>query len=196
VTDEDLEIYGVVSVGHVQKALLKLGKRFASVPVGPTGVASVTVGARVGEFVLSKIEPDQILLQAPGGQQWVRFSIKKERTNKAAQNSTPNTGFAPPPSAAGGGQPITTPFPAGAFPGGAFPGQAGGAAPPEAQAATSTPPAPAAAGQPMNNAAPGSLAAAIAAAQAAQAASGSGVTPAIPPGSNPFEALLKQQQGR
>jgi hypothetical protein len=180
-----LEIYGVVSVGQVQKALLKLGKRFANVPVGPTGLASVSVGTAIGEFILAKVEPDQILLQAPGGQQWVRFSIKKERT---AKGNAPAGASMPASTPIAASAPMAVPAPA-ANPFGAViqPPVAASApmdAPAQQAPAMPSPPPPAA---------PGSLAAAIAAAQAAQAASGSAVAPAIPPGMNPFEALLKQQ---
>lgn len=189
ITDDDLEIYGVVSVGSVQKALLKLGKRFSNVPVGPTGLASVSVGSVVGEFVLAKVEPDQILLQAPGGQQWVRFSIKKERIGKNHNTAggTPNNTLAPPiatnlPPSIANTAPIAPPFQPSGSPATTSNTPTSDTASNNA-AATSTPPPTA-----------GSLAAAIAAAQAAQTAAGAGVTPSIPPGMNPFEALLKQQQ--
>lgn len=193
ITDDDLEIYGVVNAGGVQKALLKLGKRFANVPVGPTGLASVAVGMPIGEFVLAKVEPDQILLQAPGGQQWVRFSVKKERMGKDTRSGMPShAGFAPQPSGANAA-PMVNPF----NPGSGSPSAMGGMSneiAPLPTAATAPPSLPSSAPS-----APGSLAAAIAAAQAAQTASGGGAVapaPAIPPGMNPFEALLKQQQGR
>lgn len=190
VTDDDLEVYGVVSAGSVQKALLKLGKRFAQVPVGPTGLASVSVGSVLGEFVLAKVEPDQILLQAPGGQQWVRFSIKKERTgkgNNSAGGGTPSSAMPPPiamnpPPSMASTAPIAPPFQSSSSPVAASSTPTSDASSNNA-AATATPPPTA-----------GSLAAAIAAAQAAQTAAGAGVTPSIPPGMNPFEALLKQQQ--
>ncbi|MEN9842920.1 MAG: hypothetical protein RLZZ612_749 [Pseudomonadota bacterium] len=191
VTDEDLEIYGVVRAGSVQKALLKLGKRFANVPVGPTGLASVAVGTPLGEFVLAKVEPDQILLQAPGGQQWVRFSVKKERTakgNAAPMSVSASTTMANPMASAPA--PAGNPFGVALMPTGSSSSNEASASPTSGVAAVAPPP------PTMPPAAPGSLAAAIAAAQAAQTASGAAVAPAIPQGVNPFEALLKQQQGR
>lgn len=200
VTDADLEVYGVVIAGGAQKALLKLGKRFEGVPVGPTGIAVVPVGARLGEFVLTQMTTDQILLKAPGGEQWIRFSLKKDRaggtrvaqpTSDAAQATLQQPVFTPsvaaqvsapasPMGVLAGGQstPSAAPPPTGVpiMPTGA-PAQGG-----QAEASPTAPQA-------------GSLAAAIMAAQAAQkAAAASGGSTAPVPGINPFEALLQQQK--
>jgi hypothetical protein len=203
VTDADLEVYGVVMAGGAQKALLKLGKRFEGVPVGPNGIAVVPVGGQLGEFVLSQLTPDQILLKAPGGQQWIRFSAKKDRSSGgqvANQTAAPlqpqgqlpvfgatSVGSAPSgvPAGGSGGVPLIgggSPQGMGSAAAGVPIGSAGGGAPsgqPEA------PPAPP----------PGSLAAAIFAAQAAQKAGADGAAPAgSAPGTNPFEALFQQQK--
>lgn len=184
VTEADLQVYGVVVAGPVRKAILKLGPRFAGVPVGANGFAQVAQGGQLGEFTLAEVQPDQVLLRAVGGQQWVRFGIKKDRSARGA---------APVALSA---QPQFTPVMAAAptTPGVPMVGQAP-AAPgfstggPSANAAPT--PSPPAAGA----AVPGSLGAAIAAAMAAQNTS-SGTASAPAPMANPFEALLKQQQQR
>lgn len=191
VTDADLEVYGVVMAGGAQKALLKLGKRFEGVPAGPSGISVVPVGGRLGEFVLSQLKPDQILLKAPGGEQWIRFSVKKDRgggpvANQAAA-AQPTATFQPPaqvPTFDGAGMAPPAGAPFGMTSGaGGVPIAPGGAQ--AAQDATSPPPA----------AQPGSLAAAIFAAQAAQKTAADGSAPVTPaPGVNPFEALFQQQK--
>ena len=211
VTDADLEVYGVVMAGGAQKALLKLGTRFAGVPVGPTGIAVVPVGAQLGEFVLTQVTPDQILLKAPGGEQWIRFSLKKDRAAGARMAQQAPVAAPAPVQAAGFGTPAGAPFsapfaapassassaPATMLGGVAASSGANTAAPPP----TGVPIVPTGSGatggqMDASPAAPpaGSLAAAIMAAQAAQkaAAEGGGAAPA--PGINPFEALLQQQK--
>lgn len=202
VTDVDLEIYGVVVAGGAQKALLKLGKRFEGVPVGPTGIAVVPVGGQLGEFVLSQLTTDKILLKAPGGEQWIRFSAKKDRVsggqavNQAAassQSSVPGQGF--------GG--VVAAQPTEAVQSG-FPGAGSGVSSPAGNTASAGVPilsvgAGFQGGQPEGASAhpaaqPGSLAAAIFAAQAAQKAAAEGSPPAGAPGLNPFEALFQQQK--
>ncbi len=201
VTDADLEVYGVVMAGGAQKALLKLGKRFEGVPAGSNGISVVPVGARLGEFVLSQLKPDQILLKAPGGEQWIRFSVKKDRSGGPVANQTaaaqPAATFQPPaqvPTFGGAGMPPPAGAPfgltsgasgavsTGGAPGGVPIAPVGGAQ--AAQEATSPPAVQ-----------PGSLAAAIFAAQAAQKAAADGSAPATSaPGVNPFEALFQQQK--
>lgn len=199
VTEDDLSVYGVVMAGGVRKALLKLGKRFGSVPVGPTGLASVHVGGQLGEFVLAQVTPDQILLSAPGGQQWVRIGNKKDRagSSAAARAAAPQLGAGPTtPGIASYAQ--ATPFAqpvVGNDPAAATNTQAA-ANPPGAPALMGVPGAPVGAGSGAGApvAAPaGSLAAAIAAAQANQAnqPGSSGGSAAVV---NPFEALLQQQR--
>ena len=178
VTEEDLSIYGIVLAGGVQKVLLKPGKRFESVPVGPTGMAGVYVGGQLGEFVLAQVMPDQILLSAPGGQQWVRVGRKKDRSGSSASARNPATpspvaGVAPTEANQSSPPVLMNPLTqlAGGGDSASASGFGGGVAP-----VTSSP--------------PGSLAAAIAAAQAKQ---GSQPTPPAPM-VNPFEALLQQQK--
>ena len=198
VTDVDLQVYGVVLAGSVRKAVLKLGPRFAGVPVGASGFASVSQGGQLGEFVLAEVQSDQVLLRAAGGEQWVRFSVKKDRSARGvpasvAVASQPMVSMAPV-------APSMAVAPVAAFPGVSVGGSAavgmpntggvplvdgGGVA--SAQSAQSNVPV----------APPGSLAAAIAAAQAAQGGNRAGA--AAPTGAqpmNPFEALLRQQQAR
>lgn len=203
VTDADLEVYGVVLAGGAQKALLKLGKRFEGVPVGTNGIAVVPVGGQLGEFVLSQMTPDQILLKAPGGQQWIRFSVKKDRGSGgqvAIQTAAP---FQPQGQLPVFGSTSAVPAAGGvsnAVSGGA-PVVGGGGAQTMGSAAAGVPfvstGGGVASGQPEPPAAPppGSLAAAIFAAQATQKAGADGSAPTTSaPGINPFEALFQQQK--
>ena len=209
VTDADLEVYGVVMAGGAQKALLKLGRRFEGVPVGPSGIAVVPVGAQLGEFVLTQMTPDQILLKAPGGEQWIRFSLKKDRVSgaragqqvPAAASSSAQTQVFGAPAVAPLGPPVanaSTGANASAFGGTANAPGNHTAPPPNGIPIVPTGSAvQGGQGDPSTTASPaGSLAAAIMAAQAAQKAAGAegGLPPAPPPGVNPFEALFQQQK--
>lgn len=208
VTDADLEVYGVVIAGGAQKALLKLGKRFEGVPVGPTGIAVVPVGGRLGEFVLSQLTPDQILLKAPGGEQWIRFSVKKDRSGAPVANQAvaPAQSSAPPAAQApffGGGVGAVAPaVPSGFGAQGGVPAPVGSGVPlASGGMPNGVPIAPAGAGAAQGDASgaapavqPGSLAAAIFAAQAAQKAAADGAAPAASVPGNPFEALFQQKK--
>lgn len=185
VTEEDLSVYGVVMAGGVQKALLKLGKRFSSVPVGSSGLASVSVGAQLGEFVLAQVQADQVLLEAPGGRQWIRFGPKADRqgTPPPLKLAQPGGGNFPGQVPAGGADAVA------AVP--AAPPGSGASAPPVQAVAASPGATPGAAPAPV---AMGGLGAALAAALANQAAQQPPLNvPAAAPGVNPFEALLQQQ---
>lgn len=190
VTEADLQIYGVVVVGDTRKAILKLGPRFASVPARANGFVTLDQGASVGEFVLARVEPDQVLLQAPGGQQWVRFNTKKDRVATALpQGSRPGALPMAPPQASGA--PLQGMAPPPVQPGGAAPPVAalgsGGSFPEPTGVAPAmfVPPATPTSAPPASGA--GSLAAAIAAAQSGQAL-------AAPVTVNPFLQLLQSQQ--
>ncbi len=185
VTEEDLSVYGVVMAGGVQKALLKLGKRFSSVPVGSSGLASVSVGAQLGEFVLAQVQADQVLLEAPGGRQWIRFGTKADRQGAPASLKLGQPGSGNFPGLA----------PAGSAEAGGAPPPQGFNAPPPAQAAVASPGAvPGAVAPAATPVAMGGLGAALASALANQAAQQPPLNvPAAAPGVNPFEALLQQQ---
>lgn len=189
VTEADLQIYGVV-VGDTRKAILKLGPRFAGVPARANGFVTLDQGASVGEFVLARVDPDQVLLQAPGGQQWVRFNTKKDRVAAAVPQGTKAGGLpvVPPQT---NGAPMQSMAPPLGQPGGAAPPVAalgsGGSLPEPTGAAPAmfVPPATPTSTPPASGA--GSLAAAIAAAQSGQAL-------AAPVTVNPFLQLLQSQQ--
>jgi len=192
VTSEDLQIYGVILVGGAQKALLKLGPRFKGHRVGPSGLASVPVGGNLGEFYLAQVQSDQILLKAPGGEQWVRFGGKTDRLAQPASVGNPvASGFGAPPAVVSVA-PVSPPL--GGAPGSALGnGVVQAPAGEQASQAGGTPmfvPGGAAAGQAADSAtAPnGSLAAAIANARA-----GAGASAGAAPGGNPFEALLNRR---
>ena len=180
VTEDDLSIYGIVLAGGVQKVLLKPGKRFESVPVGPTGIAGVYVGSQLGEFVLAQVMPDQILLSAPGGQQWVRVGRKNDRSGTSASIRNPAM-----PSPVAGAAPTETNQSVSPIQTNPLPQLAGGS-----DSASSTSGFGGGLAQ-VTSSPPGSLAAAIAAAQAKQNGQ---PTPPPAPMVNPFEALLQQQK--
>lgn len=190
ITDQDLEVVGVLMAG-VQKAWVKPGKRFQAVPTAANGMAALQLGAQVGEFVLAQIQPDQVLLRAPGGEQWLRVSAASRRAATSVAMAPSNAAVsaplvaavapvAPPPvfvqaapvnvgsgPASGGMPPIMN---------------VGGVAPSAIESPAADPAAAAAAAQ----APAGSLAAAIAAVRSSAPAGGGSAAPV-----NPFEALLK-----
>lgn len=178
VTDDDLSIYGIVMAGDVQKVILKPGKRFETVPVGSTGLASVYLGGQLGEFVLTQVMPDQILLNAPGGQQWVRIGRKNDRSGGS---TTARNISAQPPSAGSAASEVTPLAQANPF---AQPMQGGD------PALVSTVSGSGGGLAPVTASPPGSLAAAIAAAQAKQVSQPTQSASMV----NPFEALLQQQK--
>lgn len=194
ITSEEVEVYGVVLAGGVQKALLKLGGRFKAYPVGPSGLASVPVGGSLGEFYLAQVQADQVLFKSAASEQWVRFGGKSDRSGAG--------GAVPPASSAqnAGGVPAAA-APLGALTQGAQASGLVGASAVAADAASvaggghsaSAVPAAAALASPPDagnaSLAVNSLAAAIAAARASQQASG-GVGGAT---ANPFDALLNRR---
>lgn len=198
VTDADLQVYGVVAVGSVRKAYLKLGPRFSGVQVGSNGFAAVNQGASIGEFVLADVQADQVLLQAPGGQQWVRFSSKKDRS-AAPIPSVPKplvASAAPVPAGARQGVAVGAALPIAVSGAPASAGVVGGFAaerpvPPSAPSNSSS----------AFNGSVGSLAAAIAAAQASAQAQAQSPTSVVPSGSaaamsNPFLQLMQNAPKR
>lgn len=93
ISDQDLQLYGVVIVGNVKRATVKLGPRFT--PQGqPQARAfmSLTEGQALGEFSIAEIQPTHIVLTAQGSRQQVYFSKKSDRGTASASASLP-----PPP---------------------------------------------------------------------------------------------------
>ena len=79
VTDEDMQVYGVVITNQSKQATIKVGKRFAHLaPVGRS-FANVTEGQSLGEFTLAAVRADHVVLYAPGGEQRLYFTRKTDR---------------------------------------------------------------------------------------------------------------------
>lgn len=186
VTDKDLQLYGVVIVGQTKRATIKVGSRFAQIDTQGRGFVSVSEGQVLGEWRLTEIHPTHIVLGAPGGQQNVMFNKKTDRVATAGLQPTPPTASVSSndtpsnaSSAASVSQQPTEP----------------NAARPTIAAATgggATPGLPVGPENTIKNAQPGSLAAAIGAAQAAAGASPSqNISP--PANFNPFLQLFPKQ---
>lgn len=103
VTDQDLQLYGVVIVGNVKMANVRLGQRFASAAVEGRAFSSLREGQMLGEFTLAQIHPTHVVLSAPGGQQSIYFTKKTDRASgpapaaavPVAQNQAPVQGATP-----------------------------------------------------------------------------------------------------
>ena len=89
VTDQDLQLYGVVIVGSVKMANVRLGQRFASAAVEGRAFSSLREGQVLGEFTLAQIHPTHVVLSAPGGQQSIYFTTKTDRASGPAPASVP-----------------------------------------------------------------------------------------------------------
>jgi len=114
VTDQDMQLYGVVIVGAVKRATVKVGSRFASLAVDGKAFATLTEGQSAGEFTVSQIQPTHIVLNAPGGLQSIYFTKKTDRSAgpggvtapapvQAATAHTPTTPDMPTQTASEGG---------------------------------------------------------------------------------------------
>jgi hypothetical protein len=89
ISDQDLQLYGVTIVGNSRMATFKVGKRFAGIATEGRGFATLSQGQRLGEFTVAQVLPDQVVLQAPGGQQVVRFNKKSDRSSTSAAVTAP-----------------------------------------------------------------------------------------------------------
>lgn len=88
VTDQDLQLYGVTIVGNSRLATVKVGKRFAALAPEGRAFATVAEGQAVGEFTVAQVQPNQIVLQAPGGQQAIGFTKKSDRSAASSSGVT------------------------------------------------------------------------------------------------------------
>lgn len=79
VTDQDLQLYGVVIAGSVKMANVRLGPRFASAATEGRPFSTFREGQALGEFTLSQVHPTHVVLSAPGGQQSIYFTKKMDR---------------------------------------------------------------------------------------------------------------------
>lgn len=187
ISADDLQLYGVVIAGNVKRAVVKVGGNMKHL-AGPNGRAflSISEGQALGSYVVSEIQPHQVLLSAGATRQVVVFGKKTDRPlapmmamsapppPPANAPSTPDLAAAISSASASASAP---PPPAPAF----APPAVAPAAPmaPQAQANPAQDPA-AAAAKPSGPQPGMSLAEAIAAAQAAAAQGNQ------PPTPNPF----------
>lgn len=186
VTDKDLQLYGVVIVGQTKRATIKVGSRFAQLDTQGRGFVSISEGQALGDWVLAEIHPTHLVLGAPGGRQTVLFNKKTDRVATAGmqpQQTTQATSVNEPPSSASVGSLVPSPVPDANV--------ARGTASTSAVGATAVPPV--APENTIKNAQPGSLAAAISAAQAAAAASPPSQNVPPPANFNPFLQLFPKQ---
>ncbi|MDP4076474.1 hypothetical protein [Acidovorax sp. A1169] len=150
VTDQDLQLYGVVIAGSVKMANVRLGPRFASAATEGRPFSTFREGQALGEFTLAQVHPTHVVLSAPGGQQSIYFTKKTDRAAgtgapaPVAQGQSPVQG-ATPVAQTPAGDPATTQAAATAVvpPAGANAGQAA-----QQQAAATPDAAPAAANSP------------------------------------------------
>ena len=94
VTDQDMQIYGVIITSEGKRATVKVGKRFAHLASSGRPFANLTEGQTLGEFTLSAIRPDHLVLFAPGGEQRLYFT---PRTDRAASPAALVAAAPPPP---------------------------------------------------------------------------------------------------
>ena len=189
VTDQDLQLYGVVIVGQTKRATIKVGTRFSQIDTAGRSFVSVSEGQALGEWVLAEIHPTHLVLSSPGGQQTVNFNKKTDRVASAnVQAVQPVAVNEPTPNAP---VPATT---------SAQVADASTNRTPVSPVPASASASPAVAGPsvteiPIKNAQPGSLAAAIAAAQAAATQNASQAPANVPPPANfnPFLQLFPKQ---
>lgn len=168
IAEKDLQLYGVMIVGSVKRATVKVGSRFASLDAAGRGFVSISEGQTLGDWQLTEIQPTRLVLSPTNGSPTTQMVVFTKKTDRVAAPSPIST-------------PMERPMPTALAPGndGAAPASpnsaATSAAPPVATAAstapaaapTTTPPTPSA--NPLGNMGgqTNSLAAAIAAAQAA-----------------------------
>lgn len=191
VTDKDLQLYGVVIVGQTKRATIKVGSRFAQLDTQGRGFVSVSEGQVLGEWTLAEIYPTHLVLGAPGGKQHVMFNKKTDRVATAGLQPTqptptgsvnePSSNALPVASASQQPADSNVTRPAGATASGGTP------------LAGVVPVPPAASDNTIKNAQPGSLAAAISAAQAAAAASPPSQNAPPSANFNPFLQLFPKQ---
>lgn len=192
ITDADMQLYGVVLAGSVKRATVKLGGKFAGLTQGKRPFLTIMEGQVLGEYTVGEIRANELVMLAGAGRQAVVFTKKTDRPSagtaappvvQAAQVAAPAAiqGTQAPLNPLGVGLPASiTPASNAAAPAGDVATAQANAAPAPAGTAPSTQTATPAASA-ASVAPPNSLAAAIAAAQAASQAG----KPAV---ANPFTA--------
>ncbi len=185
VTDKDLQLYGVVIVGQMKRATVRLGSRYVVLDTQGRGFVTMSEGQSLGDWVLSEIHPTHLVLGSPGGKQTVMFNKKTDRVATPGMQVA-QLNSAPVANDAQANNPVSAP----ATTSSADPNTGRNAT--GAPNAIATTPQSNAAENTIRSAPPGSLAAAIGAAQAAAAAAQTqNATP--PPNFNPFLQLFPKQ---
>ena len=186
VTDQDVQVYGVVIVGQTKRATIKYGPRFASLNTSGKPFVTISEGQVIGEYTVTGIKPTYLVLTAPGGQQQLSFNRKMDRSAGGVQVVSTASGFNEIDPNAGANQQNQ--------PQAAAMNDVAGKVPTSVSQTTVAPtPAPNA-DNALKNPAPGSLAAAIVAAQAAAQSTPPQTQNAPPPANfNPFLQLFPKQ---
>ena len=196
IAEKDLQLYGVMIVGSVKRATVKVSSRFANLDAAGRGFISISEGQMLGDWQLTEIQPTRLVLSPTNGSPTTQMVVFTKKTDRvAAPSPIPNPMPTPMPTALAPGNDGAPPQAATAM----NPANPAGGMPPVATAATN----PAANPAPVTLPAPGSnplgntggqtnsLAAAIAAAQAAAQANPQNQSNAA--AINPFLQLLKKQ---
>ena len=193
IAEKDLQLYGVVIVGSLKRATVKVSSRFANLDAAGRGFISISEGQMLGDWQLKEIQSTHLVLSPTNGSPTTQMVVFTKKTDRVA---TPASVPAPMP----------TPMPTALAPGNDGTPQQATAAPagnpnPNSVATTAgiagaapTTPVPATLPQSGNNASNtpiNSLAAAIAAAQAH--AQSNPQSQANATAVNPFLQLLKKQ---
>ena len=182
-TEQDIQLYGVVIVGQIKRATVKFGPRFSSLNTTGKQFTTISEGQAIGEYRLTGINPTHLVLTAPGGQQQLSFNKKTDRTAGISQSAPTITGSNDIDANAVAGQQQATAADA-------------SSKLPSSGAAVNVASTPAVSTENvLKNPAPGSLAAAIVAAQAAAAQNPAPQAQNAPPPANfnPFLQLLPKQ---
>jgi len=79
VTEQDMQLYGVVITNEKKRATVRVGQRFAHLAPAGRSFANLVEGQSLGDFTLSAIYPDHLVLLAQGGEQRLYFTRKTDR---------------------------------------------------------------------------------------------------------------------
>ena len=185
-TDQDVQLYGVVIAGQTKRATIKYGPRFASLNTSGKPFVTISEGQVIGEYTLTGIKPTFLVFTALGGQQQLSFNKKMDRSAGGGQLVSTNSALNEIDPSANVNQQNQ--------PQAAAINDVAGKAPTSVSPAIVATTQPANAENALRNPAPGSLAAAIVAAQAAAQSSPPQTQNAPPPANfNPFLQLFPKQ---
>ncbi|MCL2830588.1 MAG: hypothetical protein FWD77_07635 [Betaproteobacteria bacterium] len=112
----EVQLYGVILVGNVKKALVKLDGRLKTAVPSTRPFVSLSEGQKVGEYTLAEIHPKELVFSAGDGRYRVAFNKKTDRPAPQAAPSViqgPSAGTPDAPAAASAPS-MPTPTPASA----------------------------------------------------------------------------------